>query len=990
MRAATALATVTTLMALGTSNAPDDDLVLASNGCAARLDARTGAIVRVSAKPSGDAIFRGGPSGLWQARLRDGTVLRSNSTGADGTQAVRVVRLSPSEARLTYASPDIRVEVHAAVRNASLDLSATAMPLRADLVAFELPSRLMFDPSRVRRFICPSDGNQSVGVAFERGFFMRQSDERPSGWEPRVVGPGAYGRLFGTPLVQRPDLDPPVTLSVTPSGREWLADAADRVGGAQAVVNRPPGTSPDLMTLVGSPNGPWLSALSLGDGRAWRIGGSVGASEAPLVKVCIQHIARRLLAQAEGKRRRIGVLSIERAPDQGGWSAVGSREWVRALEGAGEVMPIVSRSMLADELRSGRCVAILNPYGEWCPTLPNADMPQTAEAIARYVRTGGNWIETGGYPFFYALEPVRHYRYGGRYPAMFADFMHIDSETGSASVYRVQPLNAVPWSGATDPSRIFVPGELGCGSDDGGAYLDRSYAPLVPAGSTWRSPITRIALGVTAERSIEQYCIANGIVRRLAAKLRPPVLDRLKRSALLYCGGDAPAIFRCLPSLPRPTLLHSADYLRGGFDKEYPDHLPPRASFGTMDDLRRIGDRCRDLGLLWMPYTNPTWWCDNPRGPTFLQAGEQPLLRGLDGKPIHERYGPNDGWTVTFWHPAVRRANRETVRQFTRDVPADILFQDQCGARTWQYDTNPASPAGHAYIEGLLSMVAEDARSVPLSTESGWDRVAQYEAQLCGMTWSLVPTEHAPEWRRLMRDTIPPDLWTVYPLAQRIAHDKAAMTHHDLGQFVTNDEVLAWTLALGFGLSYRAHADALRPDSPQMEWLRWLDRVQKAICARYVGGGVRSFRHLRPDSAGSVRDDGVIEATYGSVSIAANLGPSRRTVRGRLLAPHGFVAIAPGATAARLSAIGSERFDDRPCAFVAVLRGSGRAADVWFYGPSGRTVACELPVKVTASAGVRLALGAAHRVRIVDGVVSIELPSDSKPGDRLIHVVVEW
>ena len=32
------------------------------------------------------------------------------------------------------------------------------------------------------------------------------------------------------------------------------------------------------------------------------------------------------------------------------------------------------------------------------------------------------------------------------------------------------------------------------------------------------------------------------------------------------------------------------------------------------------------------------------------------------------------------------------------------------------------------------------------------------------------------------------------------------MVHHDLGQFVTDDEVLAWTLGLGYGLSYWVNA----------------------------------------------------------------------------------------------------------------------------------------------------------------------------------------
>ncbi len=992
MRTMVAMAMIATAIAASRWDGPERDLALTARGCSARFDGRTGALLGVSDARSAIPLLRGGASGLWQARLRDGTVIRARDCGAsDGAHSVQAIRMSASSARFRFKGPDVSVDVQAAIRNASLDLSATVRPIRADLVGFEIPARLTFDARRVRRFVSPSDGNLSVGVAFERGFFMPQSAESPSSWEPRVVGPSAYLRIYGVPLDQRADLDPPVPLNVTDAGRQWLGDAANRIDGSRAVVNRPPGQSSALITLVGSPNGAWLSALGLGRGKVWRIGGGTGPTEAPLVKEALTQVIRRLAGQADGQHRRIGVLSLDRGPEHGGWSAVGNGEWLRSLAGVGEVTPIRSRAEMADALRSGPFAAILNPYGEWCPTLPDATMNATADAIAAYVRNGGNWLETGGYPLFYALEPVRHYRYGGRYPAMFADFMHLDSDTGSASVYRVQPLNPTPWSAASDPSRMFVPGEIGCGSDEAGAYLDRSYAPLVAAGGQWQTPITRIAIGRTAERSIEEYCAANGIVRKPADKMKPALLDRLRRSVLLYCGGSAASVLSAIETLPRPILIHSADYLRGGFDKEYPDHLPPREAFGTLDDLKRIGARCRELGLLWMPYTNPTWWCDNPRGPTFRQAGEGALLRGLDGKPVYERYGPNDGWTITFWHPDVRRANRETVRQFTRDVPVDILFQDQCGARTWRYDTNAASPSGHAYIEGLLSMIAEDSRDVPLSTESGWDRVAQYESQLCGMTWALVPTEHAPEWRRLMRDTIPPHLWKVYPLAQRIAHDKAGMQHHDLGQFVTNDEALAWTLALGFGMSYRAHADALRPGTPAMEWLQWLDRLQKAVCAKYFGAGVRSFRHVRPDAETSGRDDGIVEAQYGSVTVAANLGPSPRSVRGHLLAPYGFMAAGPGVRAARLNAVGTRRFDGSACAFVAAMRPSGNAADVWFYGPGGRTVACELPVTANGAAALQVEGAPPQHTVIRNGVCQVSVPSDpGRPGDRLIHVLVTW
>jgi len=947
------------------------DLVLRADGVEAVLGTSTGSMLSVTASGSRAPLLRTGNEGLWRARLQDGRWVDAASYRSSG--AVRTERTGSGAARVRYTGPDLDVAVSVSATARRLELTALVTARGSPVIEFELPARLRFDAASVRRFICPSDGNQSVGMEFNRRFFLPQADDEPSSWAPTTSGPQTYQRLFGATLVQRADQDPPTALHVTDEGRAWLGASAARIEGFRAVVNRPPVRSQGVSALIESDNGPWLAAVPVGKGRAWRIGGAVGEAEAPLALDAVASVAARIVREAPEGRRRIGVLAIRRAPDRGGWSDVGVRRWVERLKRSCEVAEIGAPGELARSLGDGSLAAILNPYGEWCPVLPGKDMAGTADAIAAYVRSGGNWIETGGYPFFYALSPVRHYRHEGRYPAMFADFMHLESEQGSASVYRVQPPSSGPWLAARDPASIFVPGSLACGSDDQGAYMERPYAPVVRAGETWRSPTTRIALGGTPEEGIAAYCKANGVTRMLSEKMAPDVLERFRRSVLLYYAGNAAAKLAAIGFLPRPTLVHFADYLHGGFDKQYPDHLPPNPGFGTMDDLRKLASRCRELGLLWMPYTNPTWWCDHPRGPTFEAAGDAPLLRDLQGKPVYERYAANDGWTTTFWHPAVRKANRRTVRQFATDVPVDVLFQDQCGARGWLYDTNPASPAPHAYTEGLLSMVAEDSRDKPLSTESGWDRVAQYEAQLCGMTWALVPTEYAPEWRRLLRDQYPPEAWTVYPLAQRIAHDKCSMVHHDLGQFVTNDEVLAWTLALGFGLSYTAPADALRPGSRPLEWLNWLDRLQKAICASYVGAPVVSFRHDRPSEQGPEPDDGVIRAKYGPVRISANLGPRPRTVDGRALAAHGFYAERPGATAGRMTRIGSFR-PASVAAFASSLRASRRAADLWFYASPGEETAALLPVRSIAHASVAFDGARPIRASVREGVIRVRLP----------------
>jgi hypothetical protein len=181
-------------------------------------------------------------------------------------------------------------------------------------------------------------------------------------------------------------------------------------------------------------------------------------------------------------------------------------------------------------------------------------------------------------------------------------------------------------------------------------------------------------------------------------------------------------------------------------------------------------------------------------------------------------------------------------------------------------------------------------------------------------------------------------------------HDKAIFMHHDLGQFVTNDQILSWTLGLGYSLSYRATASAISTQDAPREWLAWLDRLQKSVCARHLGTPLRDFRHDRAPlfaAGGDPRresDDGVIRATYGDVTFLCNLGDVPRTIDPTAyslqptadpftLPPYGFRAGAPGMTAG-LAPDGT--------GYVTETR-KGKT-DVWIYAPSQASVTIPVPL----------------------------------------------
>ena len=975
-------------MALMNAAANEQVLTLTSQAGTVTFNAANGTLLSVQPQGQSSSLLRSGEQGLWQARFQDGSEIDATqfSAGSATNTFSNEWHAADNAWHLIYRSAAIAVTIHATGRATGVEFTAEVTPCAGTLLDFALPGRLRFDPAEVKRCVFPANGNFGVGLAFRRAFFERQSDEHPAAWQPESVGPRAYINLVGKALNARPMHEPEVPLTMTPEGRIWLGnDLARRVDGIATIVNRAPAPQPSNLVLVDSPHGAWYYAHSLdGDGHLWRFSGFLDEKAANLSVKLVTATLNHLTAAPPARRTKIAVVALAHGPTHGSANATPVSAWQEQFQKLRAVrdqkitlVELTSPGELAAALAEDDFLAILNPYGEELPTLQDNGMDAMVSAIGQFVRGGGNWFEVGGYPFHAALRPVRYFKYSLTYPPAFADFVHFDTTSGVASLFGVQPLHDTPWAGATNHAVIFVPGTLGCGADERGGYADHAFAPFVKPGDTWRSPAVRLTLGQKIESDLQAYCADNRITRRLDAKMPPTLLARFKQSVLVFYAGTCSEKIAHLDQLPTPALVHYSDYLKGGFDKEYPDHLPPKPTFGTPAELRQFHDACHARGLLVMPYTNPTWWCDHPRGPTFLREGDAPLLRNLDGSLSYERYSLNDGYTVCHWHPAVQRANRETVRQFSEDYPVDVLFQDQNGARGWRYDLNPASPTPDAYTEGLISQVIEDSHRKPLSTEAGWDRVANFEAQLCGLSFQLVPTEHHPEWVQLLKYTYPPQTWDIFPLTQSIAHDKAALLYHDLGQFVTNPELVAWTLGLGFGMSYRVHATGLAYDQPR-EWLRWLDRLQKSVCARYIGEPLTAFTHDR-GAQPTTADDGVLNATYGPVHILANLGPQPRTVEGHPLATHGFYATAPGMVAARLQQVGSHDFGTNGVSFVTA--GNARKVDVWVFATPNQDIAIELPKPMTGHVKLTLDGGGELPATLEKNVALFHLPPQA--GDQL-------
>ena len=938
-----------------------------------------GSIVSMTA--GGGPVATGGGAGLWSVAFSGNSTLNASTFSSNSSSNTFNATLSGDHLLLTYNSANITVAVTLADRADGLDISAAVTPKVGAVMGLTLPAQLRFDPSGLQRFIAPNHSSDGVGMAYNKTYFQVQTEISPASWnQVAQADPGwGYRSLYGAGLDWSKGSDP-VAVSFTTNGTSWLGSSLSGKWSAEtAVVNRPPAAGQADVVLLDSVNGAIFSGSHLGNGigAGWlmRIGGTVDRDRVEfsldIVTAAIEHLAQT------STRTKVGILSMVRGPVIGyNWpSSVRLDEWLARLNNsaalAAKGITIVELSNvqeMADALGAADYLAILNPYGELVPASLAGGIPATVGAIGTFVRTGGNWFEVGGHPFFTALQPELYYTNSLPYPPAFADFQQVETANGNAAVFGVQPAPADPWS--TDPATLFVPGQLDWGGDAQGGFCERGFGTYVTANQTWQSPVARISIGHSAADSLQAYSQANGFSRTLADKMPSDVLAKFKQSVLIRHLGNCAQLTDQLSKLPSPSVLHFTQYLHGGFDKQYPDHLPPNAAFGTESDFQNFLAQARSQGILTMPYTNPTFWGENPRGPTYqasLDNGHEPRVLNLDGTLSYEDYFGNGGYTATPWHPDVQSANRSTATQFTSTYPVDMLFEDQVGARSWQYDTNAASPSPTAYVAGLAAIAAEDSRKLPVSTENGFDRLVNSESQFCGLAWGLAPTINAPVWRRFLRDRYAPSTWQIFPMAQYIAHDKLAMNYNDLSAPVTTDETVSWTLGLGYGMTYYLNPTDINQE-PTRQWLLWIDRLQKSVCARYTGMAVNSFSHQW--GTGTLDDNGVIWAGYGTVNIVSNLGPQALASNGTLIAPYGFHASAPGMVAAELIPPGGSS----AVSSVAETNNGG-GIDFWIYSKGNQTASVALPSGFNGPATVQMDGSPSSQTEIQGNAVTVALGS---------------
>ncbi len=173
----------------------------------------------------------------------------------------------------------------------------------------------------------------------------------------------------------------------------------------------------------------------------------------------------------------------------------------------------------------------------------------------------------------------------------------------------------------------------------------------------------------------------------------------------------------------------------------------------------------------------------------------------------------------------------------TVELPSDMLFEDQIGARPAIFDYNPASPAPDAYIQGWVQH-AQTYQSSRLATEDGFDRLIPYEVGFHGSTLLSERLGQTDGWWGA-------DNWHNYPFAGMLAGDKILFYQHNLAPetFAHNLTNLSWDTAMGYMLSYDLAAGDFG-GGLNSEWIRAAADLQHFVLAQYAGERILAYTPL--------------------------------------------------------------------------------------------------------------------------------------------------
>jgi hypothetical protein len=417
---------------------------------------------------------------------------------------------------------------------------------------------------------------------------------------------------------------------------------------------------------------------------------------------------------------------------------------------------------------------------------------------------------------------------------------------------------------------------------DDTTFYYHTFGARIDDGETWTTPWVRIHISQSHLDTINAYRSDNGLDsfpslrEKLGSRYDQVVQSPLFKADTVQLGTPFSDYADVLSQVPAPGILHPVAFQPRGHDENYPDFLPPASCWGTTADFAAMVRDAQTRGFLVMPYTNPTWWDDE--SPTLQDpavAITDVAVLDDEGNPVYEHYDWHGGYVVSPHSPVVEHRLHQLVISMTEEVPSDLLFEDQIGARPWLFDHNAWSPYPMAYIPGWLEHTRTYSDRL-LMTELGFDRLAETEVGFHGSV--LLPQELG-----LTDDWWGGDTWHPYPLAPIMVRDKVLFYQHDLAPetFTTDKATLTWNLAFGYLLSY----DLAKSDfggGLDSEWLDLVSAFQKHALSHYADELVTAFANLEGD---------VTQTAFESHTVVANWDEASSYTTGRHTLPPGGVLL---------------------------------------------------------------------------------------------------
>ncbi len=922
------------------------------------LDASNGAITKIISDGADSSITT--PDGLWRAKFKGGEYFNSS-------QALCKASSSSKKITFNYTSDKLDVEVEVSPKKEFCEFQAKLNLKEGELLEFELPAYFRFTPESVDSLVLHRPFPRNIGIRFNSNFFKDNSNNPDSNiLSNEFVGVALYKKLFGANVAL--DREYQKTFSVT-KGKDadfWISqeDLAEILKYPYRTTRSFDKLKPDI-EILNAPQGTFLGASRLGGkGAIFRIGGWFGYDNREIYYKVITSITKKIahLAKLEkSKKTKIKLLNFR------GFHGEASSLARRFARDGIRFESVDSPQELEDVFRDEKTLLIINPYAEICPNVPNKNPEETIESIRKFVQAGGYWFENEGIPFYKKTTKKAFFTHEGTVPPVFADFFHFVMNGKNIAYYSVQNIKGASFENS---EKSFVCSKHLAKGDKNGGYFERPFVRYLKAPESWETPKVRLHFGMDLQNSVDAFCKANGATKKFANKLDAKLRNKFKNAVLFKMNARGlPDTKAIVDVLPAGNIIHLSNYLKGGFDKQYPDHVPPRPEFSTPEEFKAFIAEIRKKGHLFMPYTNNSWWCDHPRGETFELHGEAPLSVGLDGKNYHEVYYGNDGWTTCMWHPAVREANKKIVKDFTEDYPCDILFQDQTGARSSRLDFNKAAGNPNRYTDGFIFQAREDAKKKPLSTEEGWWGVVNEEIQFCGFSNGIYESPHSKVWDSYIWDIYPKNAMCISNLVGAFFHDKVSLSHHDLGKSIETQRQLSVSLGIGFTM---IHIPALHTVSRYntLSFIRWLDRLQKSLVCTYIGEKMNKFEH-NWKSLSDTTGEGYIRAEYGDVSIFASIDSKPYKNGDILIAPEGFIAEGKDVCAGHVLEIRGVKASV-PCSYLVEKKDD--SYKVWIRAQSNSTLIFPLSAKLTS---LKLPDGTALEFKQTNEVVEFKMPLDS-------------